>query len=496
MEALDSAFFFVCDKLISLQVYFLSTAWKIGRTVLLIAVLTAGLNYGLTGQGLKESVVKILKAAVFFVAIMQVYPAIVSRITEWTFQTANDSTYASIAPFLEESKAAIAETADNTAAANTKGTFGSTVTKSEKASEDKDPMQFFSSIIKKRQYGNMTYTVVAPAAAMQAVLLVAGECLRFADEKPEGGGWGIQLPDFGRIIKGLLCGFFVIMTGAFAVLEYLIAFMEYLLVTSVGIILFPLSLWDGSKFMAEKLIGAIIGFFLKLLFCNICIFMMLYGFMTLAKGYTARPFTGTPDEIIVVIFISLLFFFMCKSAPALAQSLLTGSPSLNAAGAIAAVGGAVAGAGMALKAGGAAGSAIAGGGAKALFSGGGALAQAGAASKAVGELGGSAGQKAGAFMSSLGGSAKESFKAGAGDLARSLLGGGSSGGHGGSGAGTGVNRHSERQKFLGEKNADGTKKSFGEYIAGRKEAGTDTGIDRMVKQEQKENAAANKSENA
>jgi type IV secretion system protein TrbL len=271
------------------------------------------------------------------------------------------------------------------------------------------------------------------------------------------------------------------------VLEYLMAFMEYMFITSVGIILFPLSIWEGSKFMAEKLIGAIMGFFIKLLFCNICIFLMLYGFISLARGYSENPFTGRPDEIVVVIFISLLFFFLCKSAPALAQSLLTGTPSLNASGAIAAAGGAIAGAGAALGLAGKAGGAAAGAYAKSAFAGMGAFGQASGAAQAVKELGGTAGQQAGAFLSSIGGSAKEAFKSSGGDLARSLIGGGSHGAAASGGSGSGINRHSQRQQFLEKKNQDGTKKTFGEYLAGRREAGTNAGIDYMAAQEAQRN---------
>jgi hypothetical protein len=131
-----------------------------------------------------------------------------------------------------------------------------------------------------------------------------------------------------------------------------------------------------------------------------------------------------------------------------------------------------------------AGGALAGGAAKAAFGGAGAFTQAASAAKAVGDLGGGAGTKTAAFMGSMAKSAGEAIKAGGGDLARSLIGGG---GHGG-GSGSGINRHSQFQKFLEEKNPDGTKKSFKEYLDSRREAGTDAGIDRMAKKEAKKNA--------
>jgi hypothetical protein len=70
-----------------------------------------------------------------------------------------------------------------------------------------------------------------------------------------------------------------------------------------------------------------------------------------------------------------------------------------------------------------------------------------------------------AYLGSIGSSVKETFKAGGGDLVRSLLAGGST--HTGSASGSGgasggINRHSQRQQFL-TPNADGTKKTFAEY---------------------------------
>jgi type IV secretion system protein TrbL len=367
-------------------------------------------------------------------------------------------------------------------------------------SEERDPALYFSAVLQERTYGNLTYTVVAPAAALEMVLLVAGECFNaaeYAEKKLLGS------PDVGAAVKGFICGFFVILTGVFAVLEYLIAFLEYMLIAGVGIIFFPLSLWEGSRFMSEKFVGAVTGFFVKLLMSNICIFLMLYGFMSLARTFTLNNFTGEVDQIVTVIFVSLLFFYICKSAPGLAQSLLTGTPSLSATGAISAMAGAGAAAMGAAKLAGKAGGAVAGGAAKTAFGAGGALQQAGATSAAVKEKGGSIGDQAKAFMGSMAGSAGETLKAGAGDLARSLIGGrGGSGGAGGrgpgAGAGSGLNRHSQTEKFLNEKNEDGTKKTFKEQADSRRAAGTEAGIDYMAKKEARQNggngAAAEKEE--
>ena len=485
MNGINDAFFFVIEKIIDLQAFFLKEAWAIGRTVLLIAILSAAVNYAISGGGFKESMVKIGKASLFFFMIMFLYPRIIGYITAWTFEKARTSTYTSIEAYVNQTQTTIADSMtgqgmiidEHGEVSYQKGTYGSVTMQSSKVSEEADPMRYFDQILQERQYSNMAYTCVAPAAVLRVVLLIAGECLRFSDEAPTKFG----IPNIAAVIKGIACAFFVILTGVFAVLEYLMAFLEYMLVAGVGIILFPLSLWDGSKFMSEKFIGAIVGFFMKLLFCNIAIFLMLYGFISMARQFVTVPFTGLPDEIIRVVFTCLLFFYICKSAPALAQSLLTGTPSLSATGAISAATGAVAAAGATMGIAKQAGGAIAGGVAKAAFGGAGAIAAASGAVDAAGAAGGGKAAKAAAALGSLGHSAGEALKASGGDLARSLLGGGSGGaGAGGMGAGAGINRHSQRQQFLMDKNDKGEKKTFKEHSTERKAAGAKWYNDRQA----------------
>jgi hypothetical protein len=469
MEGLNDSFYFVLDKLVEMRGYFIGVARSIAWVALAISIFSAAINYGMTGTGLKENIIKILKAVVFYAVILQAYPAICSWITEKTLTWAQESTYSpAMQTAVADAKNEIAESSENAKASDTRGTYGNTVT----TSVAEDPRDYFGSVMSTSPKG---YASVAPTALLEVILLTAGECITAADNAPKG---RFGIPDFGILLKGLLCGFFVIFTGLFALLEYLIAYLEFMFVSSVGIILFPLSLWDGSKFLAEKFISALIGFFIKLLFCTICIFLALWGFSSLANEFTARGgFMGGVNQIVMIFFTSLIFFYICKSAPGLAQSLLTGTPSLNAAGAIGAAASAVG------AAAGVAGMAARGG-----FAGAGALSQASAASGAAGEAvrqagGGRAAQigaGTGAFMKSLAGSGAESLRAGGGDLARSLMarplfGGGGRGGGIGGGSGMGHNRHSATQKFLNRPNADGTKQTVGEAFAERKAAGERVG---------------------
>jgi hypothetical protein len=444
---IDNAFFFVIDKIVDLQNYFIGVAKSIGYVVILIAVLSAALNYALNGTGLKENMIKIMKATLFFFIVIFSYPKIIGWITSYTFTLAEKSIGDSVKKYFDE----VEETVTNdmisqvniSSMDNHGGNNTFTFTRKIVTEFTRDRERLFSDIFKSRNHPQMPYTTISPANSIKIVFFLAGDCMTWADVKDYK-----VFPVFSRVLKGLVCGFFLIFTGIFAVMEYCVCFLEFMLVSSVGVILFPLSLWEGSKFMAEKYIGAIIGFFMKLLFCTLAIYLMLYGFISLFYIIHKSGFDGQPDQITFIAFTSLLFFFICKSAPALAQSLLTGSPNLSAAGAIGAVSGAVGAAasvaGYAQRTGGAVTKAVAGGLAKGGVAAFESLASADAAADAVQAAGGTRFHQAGAWFNSMGQSAKDSAKAGALGLTRSLL-----------GEGKGSNPHSWRESFLTKTDQNG-----------------------------------------
>jgi len=405
----NNAFFFVVDKIIALQSYFLEQALFIGRIVFLIAVSSAALNYALTGTGLKENIIKILKATVFFFIVVFAYPQIIGGITRLTFDMSKNSIYPSVSSYFSGvGNTYEIDYVDYSPAGRTH--IQTTITEILK----QDNSGLFGDLLTNRANPRMNYTTVSPAAVFKIIFFLAHDCFSYADDKNK---WEL-VPEFSRVLKGLLCAFVIIFTGIFALLEYLVCFIEFMLVATVGVILFPFSLWDGSKFLAEKFIGAIAGFFIKLLFCTIAIFLLLYGFVSLFNYFAAEGFTGAVDQIIFILFVCLLFFYICKSAPGIAQSLLTGSPSLNAAGAIAAVGGAVGAVATAAKMSAAvakpaaqasalAGGAIIGGAATAASGAISSIASASSAAGTVAGLGGNRSQQAGAFLSSIGSDIKK-----------------------------------------------------------------------------------------
>lgn len=79
MKGINEGYFFVIGKIIEMQAFFLKEAWVIGRVIFFIALCSAAANYAMTQTGLKENIVKMIKAVVFFVCVMGAYP----RITNW-----------------------------------------------------------------------------------------------------------------------------------------------------------------------------------------------------------------------------------------------------------------------------------------------------------------------------------------------------------------------------------------------------------------------------
>ena len=429
MEFLNSSFIFITDKIIELQAYFLMVARWIALVAITVTVCMTAFNYAMLGTGLKENVIKVTKAVLFFTIVMYAYPSIVGWITNFTFETARNSTLPSMQAYLQTMQTGIQEESMRQLMDNESPTYGGMALQQAGGTA----ASFFGQgIIQHRTFtttGGRTfnYSTVAPKAALAAVLLVAGECLNFATHTTARGIGRLQVnvPNIGNAIIGIFCAFLVIFVGIMAVFEYLIAFIEFMFIASVGVILFPLSLYEGTKGYSDSFIKAMIGHFIKLLFCTIVIFFVLYGFLALSTTFVASSFMGTADQVMMVVATSLLFLFIAKAAPALASSLITGSPSLTGGSAIRTVTSAVAAAG-AVGAMGFKGAALAGRGAGTVADkvGSGLLQAGGAASSAMKgaqHLGGNVGMLGmKTFAGSVGGQLVAPIKKAGADLCGSL----------------------------------------------------------------------------
>jgi type IV secretory pathway TrbL component len=461
----DAPFFDLLDKLTGLQGYFLQQAWFIGRIVMLMCFGLAAIKYAIKGEGLKEPMVKLVIAFISFYILMTAYPSIVSGLNKIIFEWSYNSTY----------KGGVADMINNT-----QGNYDFW---QKKVNKDSDAYSDIIRVVEEelgsgnvgKKYVLDIYDTesgfIRPNAIIRLLMLVTEMILHHATKFD----LSRSVLDF---ILLLLTAVAVIVCGILASLQYFICALEFTFITSVGVIMLPFMLWDGSKFLTEKLIGAIVGFTMKMLFITIAMLLTFNGYLALMM----RPFAGALDQMIYTVFVSLFYMMICQSGPQLAVSLLTGTPQMSlmegaaAAGAFAAAG--IAGS----KAAGATAGAAAQGGVRAL----GAASQAAGAAGAAKELGGGKADMAGAALSSLGSSAAQGAKSMAHGMGRSLYagnqGGGGGGGSGGQG-GPGTNRFSQTTS-LNEKTPDGHSKTLKEYAGERYQQGQDKGLAYMVRKEE------------
>ena len=219
----------------------------------------------------------------------------------------------------------------------------------------------------------------------------------------------------------------VMIAFMFMAIQVFITYVEFYIASACLLIFLPFGSNKHTSFIAEKALGAIISYGVKLLVLS-CVLGISFPIMYAWIGTLNE--TPTFPMLYGVMCASGIIAFLSWHAPAMAAGLMSGSPTLTAgtvAGSAMAAGAAVVGAGMAVASGGAAlagtAGAMAGGASSAAAGGGGALAQ------AVGAMKGGASHIGNAMTGGM----KDSFNTGFAGQS----GGGSSGGSAGSSSSSG-----------------------------------------------------------
>jgi len=384
--------------------YFTQVAWVIARIVMALCLLWTLLRYAMTGEGLKEAIVKLSLAFIIFLVIIYGYPSIISGASQLVDTMATNSVWNN------GFDSAFTDEINNGVMVYHPGTWtadqmqlkrvvvgGEASAVNDISNSDLGESNFVAEHNQEEHTNSPTHLVLytgdykinkltdlmsvgteqegyyyslMPSQMFMILNLAASDAFTYA----MGGG---LLHPF-QLFCGLFMTLAILLTGIIGVLNYFVCFLEYALVTAVGIILLPFMLWDATKTYAEKLIGAMIGFFIKLLICQMCVYFMMWGFLGLVPMSGADGFTGGLNQILAILFTCFLYFTLCTKGPELATSLLTGSPQMNAAGALGAAKGALGAAGMFLGAKGLGGIA-----AKGAMTGGGALYSGGHAAKSA-----------------------------------------------------------------------------------------------------------------
>jgi type IV secretion system protein TrbL len=482
---LDAPFFDMLTDFSSLQTYFMTQAIFIAKIVITLNLGFIVIKYVAKGSGLSEQLIKLASSLIIFFIIVSSYPLMITGINQVIYSWGYGSTYPKVAAMIQKT------TSDGTA--------------SDFWAKKSDPnSDQFSDIIKvleeKTGSGNIAKKYVLdifdkgtptrpgmfirPNAVMRLLMLtfetIWDKALKCT--LPTG---TLPFPhDLGGFVILAITAFAVVFCGIMAALQYFICALEFTLITSIGCLMLPFMLWDGTKFLTEKLVGAIVGFSLKMLFITIGLMLTINGYLALM----VRPFDSYIDQSIYTIFVSLFYMMICQNGPALAVSLLTGTPQMSlmegvqSAGAFAAAG--IAGA-AGVKA---AGSTAAKTGVQ-MKSAVDKASGAAAAAKASGK------SQVGAVLGSVKDSAVDSAKSGLHGLSQSLTrgAGGSSGGSGSAGKGgeskptDGLHNRYSNMERRNAKNENGNKKTGKEFGAESKQMGRD----RYMEKQQTKSETAN-----
>ncbi len=127
-------------------------------------------------------------------------------------------------------------------------------------------------------------------------------------------------------IMAYACYVVVILAYALMAFQVLITFIEFGIVSTLGVILLPFGVSKHTAFLAEKAIGAIISFGIKLMVLSFVIAVIqpvLVAIPPLGADPTQQQMMGLAVTVMVIALI-------VAQAPGVASAVLSGSPSLSA----------------------------------------------------------------------------------------------------------------------------------------------------------------------
>ena len=122
----------------------------------------------------------------------------------------------------------------------------------------------------------------------------------------------------------MICILITVFSFAVMAIQVFITYLEYLLIATAGFILIPFGIFKPTAFLAERVFGAIISFGIKLM-----ILALIIGVSDKFLQTVILPDTVKWQQAIELSVIALALAFLTLHAPAVAQSLLTGSPHLS-----------------------------------------------------------------------------------------------------------------------------------------------------------------------
>jgi len=136
---------------------------------------------------------------------------------------------------------------------------------------------------------------------------------------------------FVNIVILLLAWLVVVVSFFILAIQLFIAILEFKLTTLAGFVLVPFALWNGTAFLAERVLGNIISSGIKIL-----VLAVIVGIGTTVFGQFTGAMQGTPslNTALALVLASLAMFGLGIFGPGIAGGLVAGAPQLGAGAAI------------------------------------------------------------------------------------------------------------------------------------------------------------------
>ncbi len=136
---------------------------------------------------------------------------------------------------------------------------------------------------------------------------------------------GSALANILDVVMSLTAALLILLAYFVMAIQVFVTYLEFYLVAVLGLILLPFGVFRPTAFLAEKVFGAVISFGVKL---------MVLGFILGVTLPVVRTFRLPPDptwqQALLLLLASAAVTFLAWHGPAVAASLLAGTPSLTA----------------------------------------------------------------------------------------------------------------------------------------------------------------------
>lgn len=149
--------------------------------------------------------------------------------------------------------------------------------------------------------------------------------------------WNLLLPTGGLMMVMFILGFLIaFVCFIMCLINYITCLIDYFAMVGFGIIMIPLSLWEGTKSYTGTLLGSMGKIFIKLLFISAFLYLSVMSVIDLFVSLYVTEYVGVMDAVfaycetcLYLIFQSVILFVITKQTTSIAGFLSGGNPAMS-----------------------------------------------------------------------------------------------------------------------------------------------------------------------